>query len=91
MILVQATALNLLLELREQFSLTYLFISHDLSVVERRSDRAIMHLGRIVEMAPAKELFARPSHDYTRTLLNAAPRLTGRRVTAPLGMGVAAT
>jgi ABC-type glutathione transport system ATPase component len=89
---VQATVLNLLLELREQFSLTYLFISHDLSVVERLSDRvAIMYLGRIVEMAPAKELFARPSHDYTRILLNAAPRLTGRRVTAPLGMGVAAT
>jgi ABC-type glutathione transport system ATPase component len=89
---VQATVLNLLLELREQFSLTYLFISHDLSVVERLSDRvAIMLLGRIVEMADAKELFARPVHDYTRTLLNAAPRLSGRRVAAPLGMGVAAT
>jgi ABC-type glutathione transport system ATPase component len=88
---VQATVLNLLLELREQFSLTYLFISHDLSVVERLSDRvAIMLLGRIVEMADAKQLFAHPTHDYTRTLLNAAPRLTGRRVTAPLGTGVAA-
>ena len=89
---VQATVLNLLLELRKQFSLTYLFISHDLSVVERLSDRvAIMLLGRIVEMADAKQLFAQPKHDYTCTLLNAAPRLTGRRVTAPLGMGVAAT
>jgi ABC-type glutathione transport system ATPase component len=88
---VQATVLNLLLELREQFSLTYLFISHDLSVVERLSDRvAIMLLGRIVEMSETKELFARPVHAYTRTLLNAAPRLTGRRVTALLGTGVAA-
>ncbi len=77
---VQATVLNLLLDLRERFSLTYLFISHDLSVVERLSDRvAIMYLGRIVEAGPAKELFADPSHPYTRTLLAAAPRLSGRR------------
>jgi ABC-type glutathione transport system ATPase component len=88
---VQATVLNLLLELRKTFSLTYLFISHDLSVVERLSDRvAIMHRGKIVEMRPAKELFAQPEHDYTRTLLEAAPRLTGRRVTASVGTGVAA-
>ena len=77
---VQATVLNLLLELRERFSLTYLFISHDLSVVERLSDRvAIMYLGRIVETAPAQDLFAQPTHPYTRILLAAAPRLTGRR------------
>ena len=77
---VQATVLNLLLELREKFSLTYLFISHDLSVVERLSDRvAIMYLGRIVEMAPAKALFTQPTHPYTRILLAAAPRLNGRR------------
>jgi oligopeptide/dipeptide ABC transporter ATP-binding protein len=77
---VQATVLNLLLELRERFSLTYLFISHDLSVVERLSDRvAIMYLGRIVETAPARELFAHPTHPYTRILLAAAPRLNGRR------------
>ena len=77
---VQATVLNLLLELRKRFSLTYLFISHDLSVVERLSDRvAIMYLGRIVETAPARELFARPAHPYTRILLAAAPRLNGRR------------
>ena len=79
---VQATVLNLLLELREKFSLTYLFISHDLSVVERLSDRvAIMYLGRIVETAPARQLFAKPTHPYTRALLAAAPRLNGRRAT----------
>jgi oligopeptide/dipeptide ABC transporter ATP-binding protein len=77
---VQATVLNLLLELRERFSLTYLFISHDLSVVERLSDRvAIMYLGRIVETAPARALFTQPTHPYTRILLAAAPRLNGRR------------
>ena len=78
---VQATVLNLLLELRKQFSLTYLFMSHDLSVVERLSDRvAIMHLGRIVEMGTSKTVFAEPAHSYTRTLLAAAPRLDGPRV-----------
>ncbi len=81
---VQATVLNLLLDLRERFALTYLFISHDLSVVERLSDRvAIMYLGRIVETGPAKTVFARPAHPYTRALLAAAPRLTGRRVEGP--------
>jgi ABC-type glutathione transport system ATPase component len=82
---VQATVLNLLLELRKQFSLTYLFISHDLSVVERLADRvAIMQLGRIVETGFTKDVFARPQHSYTRELLNAAPRLSGRRATAPV-------
>ncbi len=77
---VQATVLNLLLELREKFSLTYLFISHDLSVVERLSDRvAIMYLGRIVETASVREIFTQPTHPYTRILLAAAPRLNGRR------------
>jgi oligopeptide/dipeptide ABC transporter ATP-binding protein len=79
---VQATVLNLLLDLRERFSLTYLFISHDLSVVERLSDRvAIMYVGRIVETGPARAVFAAPTHPYTRTLLAAAPRLSGRRAT----------
>jgi ABC-type glutathione transport system ATPase component len=80
---VQATVLNLLLELRKQFSLTYLFISHDLSVVERLADRvAIMQKGRIVEAGFTKDVFARPAHAYTRELLEAAPRLSGRRATA---------
>jgi oligopeptide/dipeptide ABC transporter ATP-binding protein len=73
---VQATVLNLLLELRQRFGLTYLFISHDLSVVRRFCDRvAIMYLGRIVEMAEATELFTNPRHPYTRALLEAVPRL----------------
>ncbi len=77
---VQATVLNLLLELRRRFGLTYLFISHDLSVVERLCDRvAIMYLGRIVELASARDIFARPLHPYTRALLAAAPRLSGAR------------
>jgi ABC-type glutathione transport system ATPase component len=82
---VQATVLNLLLDLRKQFSLTYLFISHDLSVVERLADRvAIMQLGRIVETGFTSDVFARPAHSYTRELLNAAPRLSGRRATKPV-------
>lgn len=71
---VQATVLNLLLELREKFSLTYLFISHDLSVVERLSDRvAIMYLGRIVELADADTIYRAPLHPYTRALISAIP------------------
>ncbi len=73
---VQATVLNLLLDLRRRLGLTYIFISHDLSVVKRLCDRvAIMYLGQIVEEAPASEIFARPLHPYTRALLVAAPRL----------------
>jgi len=73
---VQATVLNLLLDLRRTFGLTYLFISHDLSVVQRLSDRvAIMLRGEIVECAPTDQVFAAPKHPYTRALLEAAPRL----------------
>jgi peptide/nickel transport system ATP-binding protein len=76
---VQATVLNLLLELRRTLDLTYLFISHDLSVVERLSDRvAIMLRGEIVECGPTAEVFSTPHAAYTRTLLAAAPRLDRR-------------
>jgi ABC-type glutathione transport system ATPase component len=81
---VQATVLNLLSDLRRALGLTYLFISHDLSVVERLSDRvAIMYRGQIVECAPTAEVFARPSHPYTQSLLAAAPRLDRRLQARP--------
>jgi len=77
---IQAQVLNLFIRLREEFGLTYLFISHDLGVVRHLSDRvAIMYLGRIVEAAPADEVFARPNHPYTRALLAEIPRLEATR------------
>jgi peptide/nickel transport system ATP-binding protein len=67
---VQSQILNLLMELRRDFNLTYLFISHNLAVVEHIADRvAVMYLGRVVEIAPAADLFAAPQHPYTRALL----------------------
>jgi peptide/nickel transport system ATP-binding protein len=77
---IQAQVLNLFMKLREDFELTYLFISHDIGVVEHLADRvAIMYLGRIVEMAPAEALFDKPNHPYTRALLHEVPRLDMRR------------
>ena len=71
---IQAQILNLLVELQEKFSLTYLFISHDLSVVRHICNRvAVMYMGRIVEMADSAALFARPLHPYTLALLSAVP------------------
>jgi len=71
---IQAQILNLLIELQESFSLTYLFISHDLRVVEHVSDRvAVMYLGRIIELAPARLLYANPCHPYTQALLASVP------------------
>jgi len=71
---IQAQIVNLLLELQESMGLSYLFISHDLKVVEHVSHRvAVMYLGRVVEQAPADSLYERPRHPYTRALLAAAP------------------
>ncbi len=73
---IQAQVINLFLQLRREFGLTMLFISHDLSVVRHVSDRvAIMYLGRIVETGPTEAIFAAPRHPYTRALLDSAPRL----------------
>ena len=77
---IQAQVLNLFMELRGRLGLTYLFISHNLAVVEHLSDRvAIMYLGRLVEIAPADELFAKPNHPYTQALLAEVPTLDARR------------
>jgi oligopeptide/dipeptide ABC transporter ATP-binding protein len=73
---IQAQILNLLMDLRDQFGLTYLFISHDLRIVKHISDRiAVMYMGKIVEMAGGEELFRHPLHPYTRLLLAAIPKL----------------
>ena len=85
---IQAQILNLFMDLRRELDLTYLFISHDLGVVEHLSDRVlIMYLGRIVEAAPAEEVFARPNHPYTQALLAEVPRIEarGRKFTAITG------
>jgi peptide/nickel transport system ATP-binding protein len=83
---IQAQVLNLFIRLREEFGLTYLFISHDLGVVRHLSDRVvIMYLGRVVESAPSDEVFARPNHPYTQALLAGIPKLEAtRRVYIPI-------
>jgi peptide/nickel transport system ATP-binding protein len=77
---IQAQVLNLFMDLRQALGLTYLFISHDLGVVRHLSDRVVvMYLGRVVESAPAEELFAKPNHPYTQALLAEVPRLERRK------------
>jgi peptide/nickel transport system ATP-binding protein len=79
---VQAQILNLMRDLQDRFGLTYLFISHNLAVVRHMANRiGVMYLGRLVEVAPSKELFRTPRHPYTRMLLDAVPDLdlTGRQ------------
>lgn len=72
---IQAQTLNLLRDLQQQFGLTFLFVAHDLSVVEYISDRiAVMYVGRLVEMASVEHMFMRPRHPYTEALLSAVPR-----------------
>jgi len=77
---IQSQIINLLVKLREKYQLTYLFISHDLSVVEYISDRvAVMYLGQIVESAVSEELYRNPLHPYTKALLSAIPSMDPRR------------
>ena len=79
---IQAQVLNLFIKLREEFNLSYLFISHDLGVVQHVSDRVvIMYLGRVVEAAATEDIYARPNHPYTQALLAEVPRmdLRGKR------------
>jgi peptide/nickel transport system ATP-binding protein len=78
---IQAQILNLFMDLRDRLGLSYLFISHDLGVVEHLSDRVVvMYLGRVVESAPVDTLFSRPAHPYTKALLAHVPRTTQRNV-----------
>ncbi len=85
---IQAQVLNLFMELRQRLNLTYLFISHDLGVVQHLSDRVvIMYLGRVVETAKTEDLFARPNHPYTQALLANVPTLESRKKTFALIKG----
>ena len=82
---VQAQIINLLDDLQQQFGLTYLFIAHDLSVVEHISDEvSVMYVGKVVEFAETEELFLQPKHPYTEALLSAVPRPDPKRKLQPI-------
>lgn len=73
---IQSQILNLMLDLRREMNLTYIFISHDLSVIQHIADKvAVMYLGKIVEYAPVEEIFTRPQHPYTKALISAVPQI----------------
>jgi peptide/nickel transport system ATP-binding protein len=79
---IQAQILNLFMKLRAEMGLTYVFVSHDLGVIEHIADRiAVMYLGRIVELAETEEVFRAPKHPYTRALLDEVPTLEPRKRT----------
>ncbi|MDP7666603.1 MAG: ABC transporter ATP-binding protein [Rhodospirillales bacterium] len=82
---VEAQVLNLLLDLKKEYDLTYVFISHDLNVVQYVSDRVlVMYLGQVVEIGPVDEIYANPRHPYTRALLSSRPSMDPeRRITEP--------
>ena len=83
---IQAKIINLFVDLKDRFDLTYLFISHDIGVIEHISDRVIvMYLGRIVETAPIEAFIEQPNHTYTKALLAGVPRLeVGKRQYEPI-------
>ena len=84
---IQAQVINLMADLKNDFHLSYIFISHDLSVVEHISDRiAVMYLGTIVEQAPAQSFSSSPRHPYTATLLRAVPMPDPHHKTEPFAM-----
>jgi peptide/nickel transport system ATP-binding protein len=82
---IQAEVLNLLMDLQEEFELTYLFIAHDLSVVAQIASRvAVMYVGRLVELAPTAKVFFSAKHPYTMALLSAVPTIDPDRPFAPM-------
>ncbi|WP_424983975.1 dipeptide ABC transporter ATP-binding protein [Maritalea sp. S77] len=87
---VQAQILNLLADLQDEFNLSYIFISHDLSVVKYIADRVmVMYFGEIVEQNTRDEIFSNPQHDYTKTLLAATPRASIESIKKRLGVSAA--